>query len=621
MAFSYQKNNNNTTVFLCGEVSSGKSSLLNAIAGGFISSVSLQRETFNPQVFHFSQKGLEKNLVNITNSLSEISAENKNHRDNSNCGIMHEIIDNADILPINFKLDNLDIIDFPGINDSHDTDGKYLSLIEKHIHLADIILYVTESKSAMTRTSEIDLFKKIQSFIKSEDEKCHYIKLVIAVNKFDNQTNADINEIFDRISSKIGVDPLDIYKISSHKLLIDSLIHCKKNLIVPPFMRKEVQEILQNCNVLITKTFRNKFAQDGIIEYTKIEYGTDLDIVDAIDSIDSDGSMEEMLTLKEYYRIELMPNKKRHPKRTLDEHKIAIKKEWLAYKNTYNINKNNIITKSNDITNTNIKGDWSNLILYLTQFPKKFPKIRHDMMYNKIDVLIDTIVITQSASDLAILSSYYGKLQSYGMQLDELFEKKMKDVICYILDKSKSERFYLLDFLFRMHCGNAKITTYIISLMMRNLDKISFDTKIMIYKVALDNKITIDHNLAIDILKNKLAYSAQKVHYFDIIKNELSYIDINIVASILEFSTDKLLKKIVKISLSECTFLNSLMLIQEINKNDLIEIGKYIKCDLFHIKFALMCSNNPNAKTMYHELFKLDDNVKIKEQMLLYNDF
>jgi GTPase SAR1 family protein len=45
------------SIFVFGEVSSGKSSFINSIAGGYVCNASLQRETFQPTIFYFSNNG------------------------------------------------------------------------------------------------------------------------------------------------------------------------------------------------------------------------------------------------------------------------------------------------------------------------------------------------------------------------------------------------------------------------------------------------------------------------------------------------------------------------------------------------------------------------------------
>lgn len=72
------------TIFLIGEVSCGKSSLLNALANGLISCTSLQRETFNPTLYHISKKGTYENIITLKDKLESQHNENEKMRENIN---------------------------------------------------------------------------------------------------------------------------------------------------------------------------------------------------------------------------------------------------------------------------------------------------------------------------------------------------------------------------------------------------------------------------------------------------------------------------------------------------------------------------------------------------------
>jgi septin family protein len=54
-----------STFFLVGEVSTGKSSFLNALGGGILSCASIQRETFSPEYYQFTKSGELKTVSKI----------------------------------------------------------------------------------------------------------------------------------------------------------------------------------------------------------------------------------------------------------------------------------------------------------------------------------------------------------------------------------------------------------------------------------------------------------------------------------------------------------------------------------------------------------------------------
>jgi hypothetical protein len=58
----------------------GKSSFLNALAGGVVSTTSLRRETFNPIWYQFSPQGSEANLRYVSEELERVHQQNEANR-------------------------------------------------------------------------------------------------------------------------------------------------------------------------------------------------------------------------------------------------------------------------------------------------------------------------------------------------------------------------------------------------------------------------------------------------------------------------------------------------------------------------------------------------------------
>ena len=159
------------TIFLIGEVSSGKSSFLNSFAGGYISNSSIQRETFNPLWYQFSSTGKEDHVTGITLQLEHKHKQNELFRERiqdlkeEEISSLDHICDDDNPLPIRYNLEDLNIIDFPGINDSDDKTNKFLKAIENRIHQADLLIYITEATSAFVSSSEILVFQNIIKMI------------------------------------------------------------------------------------------------------------------------------------------------------------------------------------------------------------------------------------------------------------------------------------------------------------------------------------------------------------------------------------------------------------------------------------------------------------------------
>lgn len=266
----------NLTIFLVGEVSSGKSSLLNALSSNFISNASLQRETLNLLTYNFNNKGEESNIETITKDLENIHERNvtngKELNSAHNITIGEPII--YDNLPSIHDIPNLTIIDFPGLNDSDDKSNVFFKLIEDNISKANLVIYVSDSSNSMINNSEVQSVLKLKELIELKKEKIHkVIDFVVVVNKFDDFANdIDIHEIYERISSKIQMDSSKIFRISSHKLLIDLVKKSESKLPVPKFMKSEISKILKNAGVVIDRDLKYNIQKRYCLLGSQIEY-------------------------------------------------------------------------------------------------------------------------------------------------------------------------------------------------------------------------------------------------------------------------------------------------------------------------------------------------------------
>ena len=200
-------------IYLIGEVSSGKSSVLNSIVGGLVSNSSLQRETLNIIKIDISPAGTEDNIKLITTELESIHMHNEARRSNiSKLKIeeLNEIKQCKYVMPSRYDLGHLNIFDFPGINDTEDIQDLFVKIFKSKLSNAHIVVYVTDATRAFVSSSEVKNFKKIKEAIDLYNNDGSYIDFIILVNKFDDPNDESLKEIFDKIPKKTKIDKLII---------------------------------------------------------------------------------------------------------------------------------------------------------------------------------------------------------------------------------------------------------------------------------------------------------------------------------------------------------------------------------------------------------------------------
>jgi GTPase Era involved in 16S rRNA processing len=278
-----------TTIFLIGQISSGKSSLLNALSGKIVSNTSLQRETIRPERYLFSTD-TDDIIITFTNELKNRHIENEKQRTNINDLNITVIKNRPRFLKTKYNLPNHNIVDFPGIGDIDDPNDIFFKSIEHNISQCDLIMYVTDANNAFINKNEAEYFNKLLELVENESNHGHYMDYMILVNKFDNVDDYDQNSIFNRISNKINIPQDKLFRCSSHKILIDCNIKDETNLLLPKFMSTETSKILKNSDIVVTRQIRKNIKNKGYINYQNIQY-SDIDMSSDEDDYLSDNDI------------------------------------------------------------------------------------------------------------------------------------------------------------------------------------------------------------------------------------------------------------------------------------------------------------------------------------------
>jgi GTPase SAR1 family protein len=278
--------NDNLQIFLVGEVSSGKSSLVNSLAGGYVSNSSLQRETINPEVYNFGfdTKQAYPSLKKIAEVLEKKHIENKQTvlDDNKVCDPMEpkNIVDkNGDDIFFRslYGMKDISVIDFPGLNDSTDSNDKFFDVVSENIARCNCLVYVTKADSAFLSQSEVAIFNRLQELCNTRlKNNGQYIKICILINKFDNPYDPDLLQISEDIPKKISGD-VPLFRYSSHNMFLTGINKYRISAPVPKFALSEVRKIFRNAGVQFTVNQLNNINSCGKISYKYIDIQEEID--------------------------------------------------------------------------------------------------------------------------------------------------------------------------------------------------------------------------------------------------------------------------------------------------------------------------------------------------------
>lgn len=263
------------TIGLCGQVSAGKTSFLCSLVGGFIGSVSLLRETIKAELFQlrinadFNHNIYEKETLELKKNI-----ENNMYDVNSN--ISTDIfVRNPDFPLPSFLRKDINIIDFPGINDSADKDGKFLNILFQNLDKLDILIYLTSAETAFTLASETKIFNDIKAKVEEWNKKGNYIHLIIVINKMDNPSDSEINRIIKCISDELK-EANKFFRISSHKLFLHTLKINNIRRVIPKDLMNEFIKILNHANVIINSDLASRLKNEQEIDFSSITYNSSI---------------------------------------------------------------------------------------------------------------------------------------------------------------------------------------------------------------------------------------------------------------------------------------------------------------------------------------------------------
>lgn len=236
-----------------GNVSVGKSSLVNCILGKKLSEIGCSKTTFVPQAYtNFGNREYHLESIRHLNEMANDQAKIINSTDKIK-HVMH-YIDKFELLEdsrndIGNKIDSMFKIiiwDMPGFDTTHH-GNMYLDWLSTNIKIFDIIVYVTEIMD-----DNLTMFDMLVSYVRKYD-----IKMVCVVNKCDNMK-------LDKDTSVISLGTVDhdnrYIKINNIMANYATQYSIGNNNYITPFLPISVQNYEYFGNKLLFKDYDNDFG-------------------------------------------------------------------------------------------------------------------------------------------------------------------------------------------------------------------------------------------------------------------------------------------------------------------------------------------------------------------------
>jgi GTPase SAR1 family protein len=268
-----------STILLLGEVSSGKSSFLNAMMSDSMATTGKKRHARN--TWH---------RFPVFTKTADLLGENPDKPRG----------DDYTLLPGELR-GTTGVVDLPGIDDTVEKDNEYMEIVIENIHNANMVIYFTSADKAFQQISDVERFGRIKSLVDAEIASGRDVKLFVVVNKYDQLMDADLAALYSRIPERIGLPASNIVRVSSHKMMISNLIRNKSELMFLKSDRGEIAKILKTANITITQSIKESIQQNGKIMWDQLEYGEDLfdDIIEIENtSVQSSESLQKNDVLK-----------------------------------------------------------------------------------------------------------------------------------------------------------------------------------------------------------------------------------------------------------------------------------------------------------------------------------
>ncbi len=235
---------NRINCLLIGEVSSGKSTLLNSMYIKTFSDMKRIRTTMSVNIYY------ETNDKNELKKADDIFEQNKKYEEDMKNKQITELTENVYKVKPSVSFGDvlskfgyfMNIIDIPGLNDGNCNTTIY-KWLDNNFKYIDIVLFLINGENALNTESERNLLK----YIIKQTSQYDHIKLINIINKFDEPDDEELIELKEQ-AEKVIVEQLKdtslekiivpisavrayLYRYIEHNKSLDGLIAKHKSLL------------------------------------------------------------------------------------------------------------------------------------------------------------------------------------------------------------------------------------------------------------------------------------------------------------------------------------------------------------------------------------------------------
>lgn len=259
----------NINLCFVGGVSTGKSTILNAVFSEQLTQCKIKRTTMVPTIYvendviDYDQATIYKTISDKNQEMIEKS-ENGNPISNDD---YQELIFNVGKLDINILPDAfVNVYDIPGLNDAR-TKNIYYEYLETNFHKFNMVIFLVDIHSGLNTSDEIDILNFITNNTKYQMEKNNRkIFTLVVVNKADDmqfneethklEFTGEMKEMYEQVQKTIH-DEFNRKEVESH--LIDIIPLCA----IDAYLYRMVQKYGRNFKLTPEQILKIGINENG----------------------------------------------------------------------------------------------------------------------------------------------------------------------------------------------------------------------------------------------------------------------------------------------------------------------------------------------------------------------